>query len=93
MKGSLGLFQSGLQITDQRKHIHAEDIRDLQKLNNIQAPFARFVFSNERLRLAQLVGQLLLRDVGAFAFLDESLHEMSIGIGENRFGHARLTIV
>ncbi len=69
--------------------IDAEHLRDFDQLDDIEPPLTAFVFGNERLRPAELVGDLLLGEAGVLAGLDQPVEWYLIALGVNRFLHCR----
>lgn len=56
-----------------RKSICVDNFSNLKKLDDVQSPLAAFVFCNEGLGLAELLGELCLRDPGLLAALHQQI--------------------
>src|SRR5262245_54076464 len=70
---------SGGELADDPGRVGIERPSDRQELDHVDAPLAAFVLRDEALRLAELVGELLLRQLRFLARGDEQFDELDMG--------------
>ena len=69
---------SVLKHSNKALHIRSEDPANLQKLDNIYAPFPALVFGHKRLGTAELFGQLRLRKTCRLSRCNKPLAELFV---------------
>ncbi len=73
-------------LFDKTKRIGTNARHDVKKFDNVEPAFSAFIFCDERLRLLEARGEILLRQSGALSRRDHQIAERVLLRRVNRFG-------
>lgn len=63
------------KVPEQLQRINAQGLGDRDKFHDVDPPFAAFVFGDERLRTAELLGQCMLADARLLSHCDKKFDQ------------------
>jgi hypothetical protein len=80
-------IKSPQELPQDGDRFEIEGTRDVNELDRAQAPFAAFVFRDERLRLVEARGDILLRQAALLAKATQQLAELDLARRAQRVAH------
>ena len=75
--------KSAPNVIDHLSGLNLQGVSDIDELNDIEPAFASLVFADERLRAAQFLRQIDLRQLGFMTRADQGGAEFGVALAEN----------